>query len=836
MEQQGSNDADLAGKEFCKEQVGPLSAVELDTAPTPSKMEGVENANSGENSSDERINRFDRVCRPSSPSPLPSLASTTSSMREHSPPSAFYISEEDESQSQSTAVRDWWQPRYSYATIRETEFRLLRIAPGTADEPIHGALKILSITRIQNSKLKFQALSYAWGEGKPIQEILLQNIPITHDENEALQERPRPFAIRTTLHQALGRIRQPDKHVWIWVDAICINQKDDSEKSHQLPKMIYIYSNAWNVTIWLGENEDGDNDSTLAMDFLPKILNLASLDIITAKDGIDDIDLTSWKAFASLIGRPWFCRRWVIQEVAYAKRLSIRCGERVVSWVDFADAVELFLDKLDQVRELYSESRLSRTDPDALQHVESSGARALVKMSRNVFRKTSKGDVVARLWDLETLVLNSVSFGAKDSRDVVYGLLSLASDAPIEGYPEYEPGTLPTVFIPDYSKKARDVLIDFVEYSIAKTSSLDIICRHWALRESKLDTWEGPSWIGLVSNSTYGGPMLGTGRINGESLVGKPGERIYNASRGVKICAKLDEHPSPSRIQSSNKRAISEADLAPDGTACPPAKRTVLSFNGDEIYLPERRQYFQAPQTIQVKMPPRFNGILQAKGIMIGTIRSISSRVVEGTIPEDALKILGWDGSLDKGIDDSIWRTLVADRGLDGNIAPSWYRRACAVALTKASPEGDLNTAKLMQSKTQPGCVTEYLKRVQTVVWGRKFFSIDEAGKHKSLMGLGSRFVRGGDIVCILFGCSVPVILREEKLFIGKFARKGIRTITTRGMESKITLVGECYIHGMMEGEAFADLQVCAQSSASHDNLVLQLSTHPEAQSTVSTG
>jgi hypothetical protein len=42
-----------------------------------------------------------------------------------------------------------------------------------------------------------------------------------------------------------------------------------------------------------------------------------------------------------------------------------------------------------------------------------------------------------------------------------------------------------------------------------------------------------------------------------------------------------------------------------------------------------------------------------------------------------------------------------------------------------------------------------------------------------------------GDLVCVLFGCSVPVVLRKR---IG----------------GEYQFVGECYIHGLMDGEALA--------------------------------
>jgi hypothetical protein len=62
-------------------------------------------------------------------------------------------------------------------------------------------------------------------------------------------------------------------------------------------------------------------------------------------------------------------------------------GAHVISWIDFADAVELFLDKLDRMRDLYGRSHRARYNPNALQKVNTSGARALMELSRNVFHK-----------------------------------------------------------------------------------------------------------------------------------------------------------------------------------------------------------------------------------------------------------------------------------------------------------------------------------------------------------------------------------------------------------------------------------------------------------------
>jgi hypothetical protein len=64
----------------------------------------------------------------------------------------------------------------------------------------------------------------------------------------------------------------------------------------------------------------------------------------------------------------------------------------------------------------------------------------------------------------------------------------------------------------------------------------------------------------------------------------------------------------------------------------------------------------------------------------------------------------------------------------------------------------------------------------------------DETADDYYLFGLGPPLSKNGDFVCILYGCSVPVILRE-------MSPKG-----------HYILVGEAYVHGKMDSEAITDL------------------------------
>lgn len=106
--------------------------------------------------------------------------------------------------------------------------------------------------------------------------------------------------------------------------------------------------------------------------------------------------------------------------------------------------------------------------------------------------------------------------------------------------------------------------------------------------------------------------------------------------------------------------------------------------------------------------------------------------------------------------------------------------------LANASPDGDLNTSKLLGNKTIPKTVLEYIKRVQAIVWNRRFFSCHSpSGVTNTVCGLGAKDIKEGDWCCILVGCSVPVVLRAIEGGLYEF-------------------LGECYLDGMMDGEAAA--------------------------------
>ncbi|KIM93230.1 hypothetical protein OIDMADRAFT_93592, partial [Oidiodendron maius Zn] len=58
--------------------------------------------------------------------------------------------------------------------------------------------------------------------------------------------------IEPNLAIALRHLRSEVSDLVIWIDAVCINQKDPEEKSWQVGLMRRVYLQAERVLVWLG--------------------------------------------------------------------------------------------------------------------------------------------------------------------------------------------------------------------------------------------------------------------------------------------------------------------------------------------------------------------------------------------------------------------------------------------------------------------------------------------------------------------------------------------------------------------------------------------------------
>ena len=178
----------------------------------------------------------------------------------------------------------------------------------------------------------YVALSYGWGDPKLTHSIILNGFP---------------FSVTRTLYDFLLHFSKPGKentNVPLWIDAICINQADLSERASQVKIMGSIYSLASSVKIWLGEASE---DSALAMDFVKELRIFLLRPPWRAYESSTLWDKPSttpgspnWTALKHLMERSWFSRIWVVQEVALAKSAEVMCGEKSLTWETFSKAIE----------------------------------------------------------------------------------------------------------------------------------------------------------------------------------------------------------------------------------------------------------------------------------------------------------------------------------------------------------------------------------------------------------------------------------------------------------------------------------------------------------------
>ena len=105
---------------------------------------------------------------------------------------------------------------FEYEPLTETnDFRLLELLPGGASDQVKCRLSLASLV----TQPLYNAVSYTWGEPPANRPILV------NDQH---------FKVRSNLYELLEDLRHPRHSQTYWVDAICINQEDDSERGIQV--------------------------------------------------------------------------------------------------------------------------------------------------------------------------------------------------------------------------------------------------------------------------------------------------------------------------------------------------------------------------------------------------------------------------------------------------------------------------------------------------------------------------------------------------------------------------------------------------------------------------
>ncbi|PTB62714.1 hypothetical protein BBK36DRAFT_1097415, partial [Trichoderma citrinoviride] len=207
---------------------------------------------------------------------------------------------------------------------------------------------------------KYQALSYTWGLPVFSRSLHVVDDDKMDDSYAYPDFRPSSSVIGITenLYAALCSLRKPDETLVLWVDAVCIDQQNITERNNQVAHFPKTYAGAENVLVWLGPDNTLSH-GRLCLNFFTDLAALIHDDPKSESDN----DHQSWRKMfkinqavssflgsdgsrprpiASLLERSWFKRRWIIQEVVLAKNVWVHYGKTSIHW----DVFELALAEL----------------------------------------------------------------------------------------------------------------------------------------------------------------------------------------------------------------------------------------------------------------------------------------------------------------------------------------------------------------------------------------------------------------------------------------------------------------------------------------------------------
>jgi len=198
--------------------------------------------------------------------------------------------------------------------------RIFVLDPGSKGDKLTGRLQPFSVRVGQTQGYK--ALSYVWGEPQFTDAVFIEG---------------RRLAITGSLGAALRRLRPPvgQPPLRIWIDQVCINQKDTIERNQQVRLMHTIFKDASQVLVWLGADPGGHAPRAFQIvESLRSIFGDRLLSKLCKAKGAscDWIPVEYWKSLRELTKLAWFRRAWIPQEIGTDADALVYWGSEKMSW------------------------------------------------------------------------------------------------------------------------------------------------------------------------------------------------------------------------------------------------------------------------------------------------------------------------------------------------------------------------------------------------------------------------------------------------------------------------------------------------------------------------
>ncbi|KAM0421364.1 hypothetical protein ACHAPT_010899 [Fusarium lateritium] len=343
-------------------------------------------------------------------------------------------------------------PIYNPLDKAKNEIRILQLLPGAFDDDV------CCVLSVESTQTRFEALSYVWGDTKDLLVTKIQGHRMKVTKN---------------LERALRHIRSQSETRRLWVDAACINQKDDDERGHQVRIMGAIYGGADRVIVWLGPEEKSEECLRAIQRFR------ADPDLHWDPRHYPDTDNATTPSAIELLfwlRNDWHTRIWTLQEAVLAKSLIYVCGSFVFHKGEVDGLVESFS------RHFMHEQCCDMMNIEGkfgLANMELELSHSLNRVRNTIdFRKR---DGPSNLLEIVSKFRHRL---ATNPRDKIFRVLGLTNDLP-KGIIDYKQSVVDTYSLAAFELIAETGNLDVLSYILPKSNN----------DRARVDANDLPSWV-----------------------------------------------------------------------------------------------------------------------------------------------------------------------------------------------------------------------------------------------------------------------------------------------------------------------------------------------------
>ncbi|KAL8346338.1 hypothetical protein RB598_000306 [Gaeumannomyces tritici] len=356
---------------------------------------------------------------------------------------------------------------YKYASLARNQIRVLRLLPGPPSEPIRCQLDTVSL----EGDVAYQAVSYVWGSDQLSQFVIVERGNNNNNKGARLD-------VTASAHAVLKKLRSRWQERVLWIDGLCINQKDEDEKSSQVQMMGRVYAGAWRVVAYLGPSET----APLVQSHLARIRYLRQgrgMSIRQIRDAMLD-SAPGWLALRHFFSNPWFTRVWIAQEVVLSAELHLIYGDICMDWGAISQSIEVLVHLI--IRPFLLQDNDSDSSPGRSAIREGlDGACAMLELHGDFKSRPSE-------MTLGAVLECALCFNCGDKRDKIYGLLSLVKDPKVT---------------PNYRTDYQEVYCSTMRQIIWADGAIKAL--HYAGNGSRKPVAGLPSWVSDWQYSSLSG-------------------------------------------------------------------------------------------------------------------------------------------------------------------------------------------------------------------------------------------------------------------------------------------------------------------------------------------